>query len=417
MPLYNPFASVEENAALAGTEQTFMELPMDCLPARIQETITAVSGAYQCPRDYCLAAMAAAAACLIGKRRWSTFGEHKNYATLWLAVVGDTASGKTAPLSWFFKPIQRHERDSHVEYMNEVAKYKANADMPRPQWRHRIINNPTDESVLQELAYNKDITWKADELRTIFDGFGQYKRTGGGTIVSNLLSIFNNEDVSVTRVSGENRYLEEPNLNIVGGIQPSTLARIMTKQSATEDGMFQRFLFVYPDRVPIPMWTDVVIPEQVSTAWNNVCAQLMALPYAGVGETPEAAAYHIETVNRWREDCNALYMDDPVRLSVVRKMEIHLCRLSLVLATVSYRDVIDIDVMRTAVEWCDYFLLTSLKVANFMQGGASEQLSVNKKNFFYMCAKLFPEVKVTKLAEAVGMDKSNVAKQIKEARK
>ena len=393
-------------------EQAPSTLPLDCLPEQLQQLATDVAIAYQCPFEYSAASMVSAAACLIGKRRWSTFGEHKNFATLWFALVGDSSSAKTGVLSFYYKPVQLIERDSFEDYTRDVAQWKASADGMRPVWQHRIVNNPTDENLLQELAINKDITWKMDELRGMFESFGQFKRTGGGTIIANILSIFNNEDVSVTRVSGDNRYLDEPNLNIVGGIQPPVLTRIINKQNFTDDGLFQRFLFVYPDKQDVPHWSNAVVSPELKAYWDTKTRTLMSLYPEGLPETDEATALHIDIINQWRDLCNTNYQDDPTMLSTVRKMEIHLCRLSVVFATLSGLTQITPEIITAAADWCQYFINTSMKVLQYMKNDTDMRLSVTKKNCFAMLNHLFPELKAKPLSDALGMDLSNVCKQL-----
>lgn len=200
------------------------ELPIWGLPTDLQRVATDVANGYQCSRDFVVASMFAAAATMLGKRVSSTFGNHTNFPSLWIAIVGNTASGKTAPLSFFFKPIELMEREAFEAYRRDLMEWEKEDTAERgakPEYRHHLINNPTDESVLHELSVNGSVCWKVDELRTMFDSFGKYSKSGGSGIVGNLLSIFNNVDVNITRATSEPKYLTEPNLNIIGGTPPS----------------------------------------------------------------------------------------------------------------------------------------------------------------------------------------------------
>jgi len=128
---------------------------------------------------------------------------------LWLILVGGSSDGKSEPLKFAFKPISLLERELYKDYKKslEICYGSEKSDKgAKPEYIHYVINNSTDESVLHELSVNGSICWKADELRVLFDGFGKFSKNGGGTIVGNLLSIFNNIDVSISRVTQDPRW-------------------------------------------------------------------------------------------------------------------------------------------------------------------------------------------------------------------
>lgn len=339
------------------------ELPIWGLPTDLRRVVEDVANGYQCSRDFVVASMFVAAATMLGKRVSCQFGNHINFPSLWVAIVGNTASGKTAPLSFFFKPIELMEREAFEVYRKDLRQWeKQDAAMrdAKPEYRHNLINNPTDESVLHELSVNGSVCWKVDELRTMFDGFGKYSKSGGGSIVGNLLSIFNNVDVSITRATSEPKYLTEPNLNIIGGTQPSILKRVMANNGFVEDGLFQRFLFVFPDTTDIPQYADVRIDDNVRSIWHCTIERL-AIVNGDILETDDARRLHIAAIDRWRNVCNNQYKDVEAMISLLRKLEIHLCRWSMVATVLSGFNNITADVMRYSVECMDYFRLCGEK--------------------------------------------------------
>ena len=209
------FSSIDNPVA---PPEDVKELPTWGLPEDLQNVVEEIANGYQCNRDFVVASMMVATSTMLGKRVTSRFGNHTNYSSLWIAIVGGTSSGKTAPLSFLFEPIEQMESDAYRAYQEEFRQWEKTDGEDRrkkPEYRHNLINNPTDESVLHELSVNGSITWKIDELRTMFDGFGKYSKNGGGTIVGNLLSIFNNVDVNITRATSEPKYIAKPNLNII----------------------------------------------------------------------------------------------------------------------------------------------------------------------------------------------------------
>lgn len=165
------------------------ELPIWGLPTDLQRVVFDVTNGYQCSRDFVVASMFVAAATMLGKRVSYEFNNYTNFPGLWVAIVGNSASGKTAPLSFFFNPIELMERKAFEAYHNEMRHWEKTEISDRgakPEYRHNLINNPTDESVLHELSVNGSVCWKVDELRTMFDSWGKYSKSGG----VGLLAIF-----------------------------------------------------------------------------------------------------------------------------------------------------------------------------------------------------------------------------------
>ncbi len=389
------------------------ELPIWGLSTDLQRVIADVTNGYQCSRDFVVASMFGAAATILGKRVWSVFGNHKNYATLWIAIVGDTASGKTEPLSFGFNPIMIMEREAFKRYRHELQEWE-NTDIgnrgAKPEYRHNLINNPSDESVLHELSVNGNICWFADELRTVFDGFGKYAKNGGGTIIGNLLSIFNNKDVQITRVTSEPKLLEEPNLCIVGGTQPPILKRMMGNSEFVDDGLFQRFLFVFPDATDIPQFTDVCISDDVREIWNDTIIRL-ATVNGELSETDQARQMHIDTINRWRAFCNTQYRNISPMISLLRKLEIHLCRWSIVAAVLSGEPCITAEVMRYSIECMDYFRSCGEK-AFCLVANKSKPKELTNAEVMRLFNTRYPIVNQSKFADAIGKTQAYVSKTI-----
>lgn len=389
------------------------ELPIWGLHTDLQGFAEDVTNGYQCSRDFVVASMFGAAATILGKRVWSVFGNHKNFATLWISLVADSSIGKTEPLSLVFDPITIMERTANERYRHELQNWE-NTDTSsrgtKPEYRHNLINNPSDENVLHELSVNGNICWFADELRTMFDGFGKYSRNGGGTIVGNLLSIFNNKDVQITRVTSEPKYLTEPNLNIIGGTQPQILKRIMRNGGFVDDGLFQRFLFVFPDATEIPPFADVVIGDDVREIWNDTIARLSTVN-GEWSETDHARQLHIDAINRWRAICNTQYRNIAAMKALLRKLEIHLCRWSIVAALLSGEPCITAEVMRYSIECMDYFRLCGEK-AFCLVANESKPKELTNAEVMRLFNSRYPIINQSKFAEAIGKTQALVSKTI-----
>lgn len=393
-----------------------IELPIWGLPKRIQDVVTEIANGYQCHRDFAVASLMGATSTILGKRISSKFGNHSNYGSLWLILVGSSSDGKTEPLKFAFRPISLLERELYKQYKKSLEIWSG-SDKPdkgkKPEFIHYVINNSTDESVLHELSVNCSICWKADELRVLFDGFGKYNKSGGGTIVGNLLSIFNNVDVSISRMTQEPRYIENPNLNIIGGIQPSRLKETMENKGFMEDGFFQRFLYVIPDRPKsIPHFSDYAISQDIIKFWQEEIIRLSQIPESVLMETPSARQLHIETINRWRDECEQ-YRDIEPMVSLLRKLEIHLCRWSIVVAILSGQHEINTDVIKYSVECMEYFKQCGEKAFLMVSNDSQKSAEPTREETFKRLQRWYPEFNQSKLAESLGITQQAISKFLK----
>lgn len=392
------------------------ELPIWGLPKRIQDVIEEVTKGYQSHRDYTVASLMGATSTILGKRISGKFGNHSNYGSLWLILVGSSSDGKTEPLDFAFKPISLLERALYKDYKKSLEVWNGSEKSnygAKPEHIHFVINNPTDESVLHELSVNGSICWKADELRVLFDGFGKFSKSGSGTIVGNLLSIFNNIDVSISRVTQDPRYIENPNLNIIGGIQPSRLKETMENKGFMEDGFFQRFLYVIPDRLKsIPHFSDYAISQETITFWQDEIIRLSQLPKSVLIETPSAKQLHIDTINRWRDECEQYREIEPM-ISLIRKLEIHLCRWSIVSAILSGEKEINDDIIKYSVECMEYFKQCGEKAFLMVCNDSQKSTEPTREETFKRLQKWYPQLNQSKLAESLGISQQAVSKFLK----
>lgn len=400
-------------------------LPTWGLPSDLRKVIEEVSEGYQCSRDYALSAMMAAAASAIGKRASSHFGNHLNYGSLWIAIVGGTSSGKTSPLSFFFNPIEERDFEAWGRYKQSLKAWKADKSNceDEPKFRHILINNASDEAVLTELANNESVCWCTDELRTMFAGFGKYSGNSG-QVVGNLLSIFNNKSIPIARTTSEPKYLHIPNLNIVGSIQPSVLRSVMRGGRYTDDGLFQRFLYVYPEQSEVPPYKEVKISEESRRVWRRYIENLCGMGEVYFTETPEAALRHVDAINRWRDTINADYQDNEAMASLLRKLEIHLCRWYIVAAAIEsfgywgndplYCNTGTCDITDNIVEWSiecmDYFRWTGEKTYCLIANDNSE---LSRGLVFSLLSQWYPKLNQSKLGEALNISQQAVSKFLK----
>lgn len=387
------------------------ELPIWALPDDIQSIIDDVTKGYRCNRDFVVGSLMGAVACLVGKRVTSHRENYTNHATLWLAIVGDSATGKSQPLSFFFKPIHDDEDDAYNRYQEDNRQWKENdCKGNKPCYKHRLINNPTDEAVLTELSVNGDITWYADELRVIFEGFGKYQKMGGGTIIGNLLTIFEYNPVSVSRKTSEPERLKHPHLNIIGTTQPSILKRFMGNKGFTEDGLFQRMLFVFPEQKKRPPRTKHIISDKSKKRWGEYAKHLSTAAFEDMFETYDAEKLHDDILEKWDIEIEEYRQEGiPEMVSLISKLNYHLCRWCACVAVLRGDGCIKSEVMRYSIECMEYFKLCGERALCLLHNEPSKR-ETTKADVIKLLKKINQNLSQQKIAEVMGCSQPYVNK-------
>lgn len=390
----NPKENLEEIA----------QLPIWALPDDIQSIIDDVTKGYRCNRDFVVGSLMGAVACLVGKRVTSHRENYTNHATLWLAIVGDSATGKSQPLSFFFKPIHDEEDDAYNRYQEDNRQWKENdCKGIKPCYKHRLINNPTDEAVLTELSVNGDITWYADELRVIFEGFGKYQKMGGGTIIGNLLTIFEYNPLSVSRKTSEPERLKHPHLNIIGTTQPSILKRFMGNKGFTEDGLFQRMLFVFPEQKKRPPRTKHIISDNTKKRWSEYAKHLSTATFGDLFETADAEKLHDDVLEKWDMEIEEYRKEGiPEMVSLISKLNYHLCRWCACVAVLRGEHCIKGEAMRYSIECMEYFKWCGERALCLLHNVPSKR-EPTAKELIQQLFKKYPNMVKSKVAEGLGI--------------
>lgn len=391
-----------------------VELPVSGLPLHVKKIIIGVADGFQCNRDFCVVSLFAATATVLGKRVSSKFGNFLNYPSLWVVIVGNTSSGKTAPLSFFFKPIEEQEQKAFVEYLNALKQWNESGGKgEKPICRHCVLNDSTDEKVMIELSNNGSITWKNDEISTMFDCWGRYSKSGGNPIVGHLLSIFGYSNTLISRATKDDIYLVEPVLGIIGSIQPATLIRVMSGKGFTEDGLFQRFLFVWPEPSNVKPYKEILIGDDIINGWRDMLKNLSGIDHRELTETPEAKQLHIAAINRWRNEINANYKNIGAMESLLRKLEIQLCRWSIIVAALWGDDYITANHMRYSIECMEYFKRCGEKAFCLITNTDNKKKEPTNGDVIRMLFNRYPNISQTALSDVLNISQQAISKFLK----
>ena len=166
----------------------------------------------------------------------------------------------------------------------------------------------------------------------------QYKG-GKGSDRQFWLSTWNGETIFIDRA----KQMEEPIavghpfVSVVGGITPGMLSA-MAEDQGRDDGLIDRFLFVYPDRKRRD-YREKGVPDEVSRAWNISATNLFnrRMPSRDGKPKPRIVTFDPAAQAKWVEWCRSHYAevdaeDFPDSLNGPwGKLEAYTARLALIL--------------------------------------------------------------------------------------
>ena len=391
------------------------ELPTWGLPVPLQRVVEDITKGYRSHRDFVVASLMSAVACIVGKRVTACRENYINHATIWLIVVADSSRGKSQPFKFFLEPIQEMENDAFRTYKEDMKRWESNKCVgEKPIYHRRTIGNATDEFVLKVLAENGDIFLFNDEMRGTFESWGLYKNGANGVIVGNLLSIFDYQTTSIDRVSAEPLRLVHPNLSMAGTTQPSVLKPMMGRKGFDKDGMFQRFLYVYPERKKRPPRVFHEISESSKETWREYVKLLSSGDFPDLYETPDAKQLHDEVLTRWDGIADEYEEKNVVAMGAyMDKLSYHLCRWCACVAVLRGEKSITAEVMRYSIECMEYFKWCAERAFCLIANPEDDtQRELTNGELLREFAKRFPDLNQSKLAEAISKSQQYVNKEL-----
>lgn len=398
---------------LAGDKLT---LPVDLLAEEIQVTIKAYAGGYQCNRDFITAAVFAATSTAVGRKVCTWDNRHENFLPLWLCLVAPSGSNKSAPVRAVLRPLNNRNAANYDRYIEEMKQYDAALssgakDVEKPVYRQLVISDTTPEARNEALFDNGSILCVSDEIATMLGNLNRYNRSGEA---SQLLSVWNGDDIIVNRKSTGHLLIKKPALGIIGGVQPDILAATFGSDMFMTNGMNQRWLFVYPNDEPPAMYCETYVAQYIAKAWEEyVCALIdRTFPYERLLIDYDAKKVYIEYYNRLQEKKAEA---EPYMAAVYSKLQIIVQRwagIAHILGTVPDARYIAPDEMEYAVRCMDYFERCAEKVYMKLTEGKRqpEAKAMGKEEMIANVYHLTNPVSQRAVADALGVTQQYISK-------
>lgn len=258
--------------------------PLDVLPPIVQEFVTTAARSISCPVDYAAVATLAAASGAIGRSVVLRVKQgYLTSASLYLALVGGSSSGKSPALGAALSPLWRISHGLFTEWKEARNTWRAADEATRgdePVLMRCVTSDPTTEALGPILAANpRGLLVAPDEMTKWIMSMDQYKGGKGGDRPF-YLSVWSGAPVLIDRAKHmrEPIVITDPYLTVAGGMTPSMLGSL-SEGRGRDDGFLARLLFAFPDRMT-RTYSDAGLPDDLTSAWKELIGRLWLIPMA-----------------------------------------------------------------------------------------------------------------------------------------
>lgn len=371
-------------SAIDKTTSLKHSFPKEIFPKSIQDLIKNAELTIGHNPEYLSAGILSTCATAIGSSVKLYNGSFYNPPILWMNIIGRSGDGKTHPLKFAKQPIAEMDKLSFKKFTKEMQTYNNSKEKnkEKPIYKKMILSDFTPEKLSETLQHNKKgVLIFRDELLGWIKSFDKYKKGGDQQM---YLEFFNGDTISVDRVSKGPIRVENPNVNILGGMQPDIL-KIMAANNRENDGFLARFLFVYPQNVNPNLFTG----KQINTSHSQNYDKLIQDLLDSESRTLKTTDSQVDIYKQWqKEKVEQCYHDDLETL-IQSKLETYTWRLALILemieqtSTNNMSDNISDKSLNNAIKLVEYFRENALRVYNKLSStNPLDNLTENKRELF-----------------------------------
>ncbi|QNM84293.1 DUF3987 domain-containing protein [Polaribacter pectinis] len=377
---YQETPSTTPNSTLS-QEHSF---PTGIFPKNIQNLIINAEETVGYNPEYLSAGILSTCATAIGSSVKLFNGSFDNPPILWLNIIGRSGDGKTHPLKFAKQPIAEMDKKSFTKFHSDMQKYSNSEEKneEKPRYIKTILSDFTPEKLSETLQHNKKgVLIFRDELLGWIKSFDKYKKGGDQQM---YLEFFNGDAISVDRVSKGPIRVENPNVNILGGMQPDVL-KMMAANNRENDGFLARFLFVYPQILKPNIFTGKQIDTNHSQDYDKLIQDLFTTD----NKTLKTSESQIEIYKNWQKEKVKECHNDDLETLIQSKLEAYVWRLTLILEMIdqttkdNFSDQLSDKSLNNAIILVEYFRENALRVYNKLSStNPLDNLTENKLELF-----------------------------------
>lgn len=418
-----------DNAFAEADSKVKNPFPIKVFPMVVQEIIEATNQHLNFPIDYIAGSILAATSLSIGNTHRVVVKQgHIESPIVYLALVGKAGTNKSHPLSFAFNPIVEQDKISYRQYEKEKQEYDVLVNLSKkereqnglnepikPFWSKYLLSDYTPEA-LAEVHRNKKrgIGIYVDELAGWFKNFNRYNK---GSETETWLSAWSGKPITIDRKSSEPIYIPQPYIMVVGTIQ-NGLIHELAKDSRTQNGFMDRILFVNPDNVLKPYWSESNVNQEIIDSWHKILIKILNLPLIlDQTQNPKANLLHFspeakQIMYQWQrqntDECNKAE-NDAIK-SIFSKMDIYAVRLALNLEMLywacndSDKQAISTKAVTGAIQLVEYFKKSAIKVHTILsETSPFDNLPLDKQVIYESLPEVFTTETGVEVAKRLGM--------------
>lgn len=399
---------VQENQQEMYDLHQVRQMPVDGLPSFVQEVITEYSDALVAPRDFVAAAVLVTVATAVGKQLSLRMGSYINHPCLWMVLVAPSGFNKSAPVKFIINPLARIDDANYQKFLEDKKAAMGMETPPKVKWDQIIISDTTPEARNMALAMNPTrLLLHRDELRGMIDDIGRYNKSGE---VSQMLQVWSGEGYAINRKKDDPLLINDPYMNIIGGIQPDVLESTFGRPLLMGDGWNHRFLFCYPELGKIDKRRPRPIDSTLLNNWNGWIANIVESYKSLSCESPlsaDARAMYDNYCDRILDEIDAT--SDEYLRSALSKFKIHVLRLAATVFAMFGGREVSAETMDYSIRLCDYFQECSLLVyQRICEGQQRRPKDIGNEDLLRMVLERFPVKSQAALADVLGISRQHI---------
>ena len=379
--------------------------PLTTLPPKLAELITGSITALGMPADFTAASCLVAAGIAAGNTCHLEIKQAVTQSPIfYLVLVGNPNCNKSGALKFALKPIIERDNEDYADYRRLQPKYEAIRQMDKaerkeagiselpapPVYSRTLVTDTTPEALVSIHQDNlKGIAVHRDELAGWVKDFNRYHP---GSELEMWLTNWNGDTLTVDRKNAGTIRIPQSCISVVGTIQPGVIEELAAGTRGV-NGFMDRLIFVWPDNLEKPEWTETEINLPLLNAYQNAINRLLDLGFDDENQTlvlklsPEAKT---RLFNFYNIKNKPLCDDAPseVLAGIHGKFDIHAARIIIALHLLwwaySESDTppseVQFSIVEKAIEVAEFFRVNALKVYSRLHNDTPvDRLSKDRK--------------------------------------
>jgi hypothetical protein len=349
-------------------------------------------------------------------------------AVLYLAIVARPGTNKSHPLHFALQPLMDRDKETYVQYEHARQEYeKAKLlskeekqaqgidEMTKPIWNKFLLSDFTPEALAEVHKHNKrGIGVYVDELAGWFKNFNRYNK---GSEMEFWLSAWSGKPINIDRKTGEPVFIPLPFISVAGTIQNGILNEL-AKESRTQNGFIDRILFVIPDNIVKPYWSEKEIDPYIIENWHNIIFSFLNLPVQldeTLNPTPGTLLFDTDAkrlLSDWQktntDQCKEA--EEEAISGIYSKQEMYAVRLALILEMMrwacdeSNKQSISIKSVEGALQLVEYFKRSAIKVHSIISNtNPLAKLPADKQKLYNCLPATFTTMQGLQIAQSLGI--------------